>query len=453
MSSASELVILACVASFVSPILMVVGLRIWEWFWAGSGFALNMVKCVLVTPLFLLMSLALGRLGQALFDHGDAGDSARGVFDGATIGLLLFTGALGIALGDNLWLLALRRLGTSPLVVVDALKPFAGALAAFIFLGEELSVFGWVGMCIAMLGVMFTGLDRARQANLLQARENELAAGGLLNPNTDPEEGARETSKLVSGYVLASIYVVLDGIALVATKRWGSDLTTWDINLIRFGSSAVWLALAWLALTISFRRRDEIMPATKSLNSYALEEEGGGAGGSPMQDEASRLRGRHWEKIRRNFQRRHRSGFNPQRTIESIESALEAEGHNLEELMEAGSPPPRTVWFDLPHRDSMPWPAWPWVAFGALLVTFGSPSLTTFALFHIPVGLLLTFTSLGPVWAIGLRPIKRGLNRTPELTDAPQEALTPATVARTAAGPALAVAGVLILALDQLGVL
>ena len=102
----------------------------------------------------------------------------------------------------------------------------------------------------------------------------------------------------------------------------------------------------------------------------------------------------------------------------------------------------------------MPWPAWPWVAFGALLVTFCSPALTTFALFHIPVGLLLTFASVGPIWAMGLRPIKRGLNRKPEITDALlQEPLTPAVIARTAVGPALSATGVLLLALDQLGIL
>ena len=449
---------------------MVVGLRVWEWFWAGSGFTLNLVKCVLVTPLFLIMGLALGRLGSAIFDTSTDGESAREAFDAVTIGLLLFSGALGIALGDNLWLLALRRLGTSPLVVVDALKPFAGALAAFIFLGEDLSVFAWVGMCITMIGVTATGLDRARQANLMYMKDNELVAGGLLSSQSASPEGTRETKKLIFGYAVASVYVVLDGIALVATKRWGSRLTTWDINLIRFGSSAVWLSLMWLSLHVGFSRREEMVkpaPNKAALSSYALElEEGGGGGlqeeeGSPSssrEEDASLKKpggGRHnWEKVRRNFSRRQRSTFPTQRTLAALELALEAEGRTLEELEEADSAPPRTLWFALPHDDSMPWPAWPWVAFGALLVTFCSPALTTFALFHIPVGLLLTFASVGPIWAMGLRPIKRGLNRKPEITDALlQEPLTPAVIARTAVGPALSATGVLLLALDQLGIL
>jgi len=43
-----------------------------------------------------------------------------------------------------------------------------------------------------------------------------------------------------------------------------------------------------------------------------------------------------------------------------------------------------------------------WCLFGVLLVTFICPSLSTFALFQLPLGLMLTLTSLGPLYSLPL---------------------------------------------------
>jgi drug/metabolite transporter (DMT)-like permease len=68
---------------------------------------------------------------------------------------------LGIAVGDIVWLQALQSLGARKLILVDSVKPFCGALFAWMFLGEEMRPTSALGILVRLCVCVLAGL-RAR---------------------------------------------------------------------------------------------------------------------------------------------------------------------------------------------------------------------------------------------------------------------------------------------------
>lgn len=102
---------------------------------------LNLGKCVLALA-FMAPTLAL--LGEPLAPAVPA----------STVGLLLVSGALGIAVSDTLFFVALNRLGASLTAIVDCFySPFVIGLS-FLLLGERLSPVQMAGAALVVSAVL-----------------------------------------------------------------------------------------------------------------------------------------------------------------------------------------------------------------------------------------------------------------------------------------------------------
>ena len=114
-----------------------------------SPFALNLFKNTVALLLFLPL---LPLLGKPFLPAASAADYA----------LLLFSGFLGIAVSDTLFLTALNLLGASLLAIVDCVySPFIIVLS-YVFLGERLNPWQFLGVlliaaAIAVMGWKSTG--------------------------------------------------------------------------------------------------------------------------------------------------------------------------------------------------------------------------------------------------------------------------------------------------------
>ena len=72
--------------------------------------------------------------------------------------------------------------------------------------------------------------------------EGKMSGGGA---QTSPKQrgGGLRSREMSVGYVLAFLNVLFDVAGSAITKHYGVGLTTWDINLVRFGSAAVILGI------------------------------------------------------------------------------------------------------------------------------------------------------------------------------------------------------------------
>ena len=94
----------------------------------GSAVQLNCLKNGLATLLFAPMLVLLPWSTQ---------------FGG--LGLLLLSGAIGIAAGDSFYLAALRRLGTRRTLTVEAVGPVLASVGSVLLMGEQLRLQAWIG--------------------------------------------------------------------------------------------------------------------------------------------------------------------------------------------------------------------------------------------------------------------------------------------------------------------
>lgn len=107
------------------------------------------------------------------------------------IGLLAASGLVGLLVGDIAWLAALPRLGARLTVLVLALAPVFAALAGRVILGERLGPGAVAGIAVTLAGV----------ALVVTERRSGLAP-----------------AHLVTGFVLALVAAVCQGVALVVAK-------------------------------------------------------------------------------------------------------------------------------------------------------------------------------------------------------------------------------------------
>ena len=103
----------------------------------GPAWLLNVLKNSLATLCFLpvLLSIPWGQSGSGLI-------------------WLLFSGAVGIALGDTFYLLALRRLGTRRTLTVESIGPVLASIGSVVLMGEVLAPAAWIGACCVTAAVV-----------------------------------------------------------------------------------------------------------------------------------------------------------------------------------------------------------------------------------------------------------------------------------------------------------
>ena len=172
------------VAAAVSPLLGAVGLFLWGKVWTGDAYALNLVKC------------SVGSLGFVLVGALARGDGWLAALTPDALRWLVASALVGIVVGDNLWLRALRVLGARRVILVDVLKPFVAAALARVELGEGVSPGIVVGMAVTMGGVLAVALER-ENADGRRGREKGEGGDGGEAPGAGGEgmndgEGGRD---------------------------------------------------------------------------------------------------------------------------------------------------------------------------------------------------------------------------------------------------------------------
>jgi drug/metabolite transporter (DMT)-like permease len=82
--------------------------------------------------------------------------------------LILLSGAIGIGLGDSVYLEALRILGPRRTTLLKVLAPVFAGLIAWIFMHEELTLRSWGGIALCTFGVAWVQGERIPQGDLYE---------------------------------------------------------------------------------------------------------------------------------------------------------------------------------------------------------------------------------------------------------------------------------------------
>jgi len=279
--------VLGVVAALAAPLVMTTGFFIWDGLWQGSSLGLNIFKGVLASSIFLLVIGILNlSTGATYLSHsGTATD----------VSWILFSGFTGITIGDTCWLQALTMIGARRVIIVDVTKPFVAALIGYIGLNEPLTPLLFVGLGLTMGGVGIVSFEQTskpkageeeekekekekdiKQADKQEEEDNDQGADQATTTTQDsimvsmsttaattkpppPRTccGRCTSNRLAVGYVFACFNVLFDVVGSFLTRKFGEGLTTFDINAIRFGSSAATLVLlSGLPLLCSCVARD-----------------------------------------------------------------------------------------------------------------------------------------------------------------------------------------------------
>jgi len=137
--------------------------------------------------------------------------------DGVTLGLLVSSGVVGIALGDTFFFQALIRLDPRLTVVLATVGQVFTVLLAIVVLAERPTFLSWVGMGLVLLGVFWVLWDQLPK-----------------------EEGARRVKLAGVGYGLASAACMAVGIILA--KLAVEDVPALQATTMRLAAGMLALA-------------------------------------------------------------------------------------------------------------------------------------------------------------------------------------------------------------------
>lgn len=98
-----------------------------------------------------------------------------------TVWLLLFSGAIGIGIGDTAFFSALNQLGERPaLLLTETLAPPMTLCIGFVMLSESFSPVGILGILVTLAGVAWVLSERTSSAPRQTERENPYGQRGLV---------------------------------------------------------------------------------------------------------------------------------------------------------------------------------------------------------------------------------------------------------------------------------
>ena len=386
------------IAALLAPLFMSLGFFIWDMRWTvsgGSAFALNMFKCNVASIWFAIVAAIRG--------FSQRGSSS--VFNVQSIGFLTLSSTLGIIIGDVLWLEALRLLGAKHVIVSDSLKPFAAAILGRFLLREALHPLSWVGMVLTVLGVgmvAWEGQNNLSDENELKhncqqtiavkkvddnqpaaennatqqsiALENGQVDGDETNEQPQPqankehgpvneidqikisEQRQFNLNEYRRGYMCAALNILADSAGSLWTKKYGVGMTTWSINLIRFGFAGV--VMLFVSLGMRLHRRCLISDDTKHNGT-------------------------------------NNPGLQISDTIHIDDIGNTSSSSNTPEAAIISD---KTLkWFELPTLTTK---GWLQITLGVAFVTFLCPALEKFALMQITLGLCISLASIGPLYGV-----------------------------------------------------
>ena len=214
------------ISAATAPLFMAIGFVMWEKHWTSSALLLNIFKCTFASTIFLVVSI----LDRSFFSVSNA------LFSFEKVGYLILSSLLGIIVGDNMWLQALKLLGTRRTMLVDSIKPFVGALLSALILKEEVSLMLFLGMFFTASGVLLVGLERSEEMHTNSGEEGlEGRVPDVSIENVVVNTGAVSSLTVYVGYMCAFFNVLLDVGGTIITKQFGQTYSTFEINYIRFG--------------------------------------------------------------------------------------------------------------------------------------------------------------------------------------------------------------------------
>ncbi|MFQ3617826.1 MAG: DMT family transporter [Cyanobacteriota bacterium] len=132
-----------------------------------------------LSPMALNVSkglISIGLIGLTLGLRGAELPAASG----SAVGLLLFSGAVGIGLGDTAYFEALNSLGARRGLLMESLAPPLTALLALLFLQERLSSAAWLGIGLTVAGVAWVIVERSPDLAIAHYRPVRGVVFGLI---------------------------------------------------------------------------------------------------------------------------------------------------------------------------------------------------------------------------------------------------------------------------------
>jgi drug/metabolite transporter (DMT)-like permease len=260
--------VLGVISALTAPFLVVVGFIVWDNHWNGTAFALNMYNCTMTAIGFLIVSIVVR---QFVLEPS----TEEEIFTSQKIGGLMVSSTIGILIGDWVWLEGLRLLGSRKIIVVDSLKPFLAVFLGEVFLDERLERGAIIGLILTVLGVALVGLEKEdhnietettiecesvgaagkevfnERTVLIEKDKNEQSSTVVVVDSYAQQRknrGKQSTKEFIYGLVMAILNVVLHTFGVLLTKKYGVGMTTFEINLIRFGFAGICMALLSFSL-------------------------------------------------------------------------------------------------------------------------------------------------------------------------------------------------------------
>lgn len=407
--------VLGFTAATLAPLAMTFGFIIWGKSWQGSAYALNVFKCSLAGFVFMIVAFS--------FPSG----GSPGIYSQS---MVVLSSVIGIIIGDNTWLMALQIIGAKRVIVIDALKPFCAAFVAYFILDEPLTLKICIGVLVSSLGVVMvsteTPITVVAKEDLTEKPENshstELSGTSQNVDNTTTDTTTSiSSSTMLWGYILAAINVILDAFGSVLTKQFGTEMNTWEINLLRFGFAAIIMGsislimLSYEHFMLSkWTKFQELSESMHALNTIVDIENVDQSNEDRMNkieetiEVQSVIHQDSYSSYSNTTGTCSRDNGNFSRLgMEDSQSEYDSEiidntGNNTSISSTNSSSTTTSRWYSFPTTKEMSRIQWVQVALGVMFVTFLCPAMSNYALFQLPLSLCLTLNSLGPVYSIPL---------------------------------------------------
>ena len=374
------------IAALLAPFFMSLGFFIWDTRWSGSAFALNLFKCNVASTWFAIMA---GIRGFSV-------DGSIEVFTITSVGYLTLSSTLGIIIGDVLWLEALRLLGAKHVIVADSLKPFAAAILGRFILGEALHPLGYVGMTLTVIGVGIVAWEGQNSNSIAKCDEvnnkdeihhSEEQQQQIFEDTSADKSVHVNLNEYKRGYVCAILNVLADSFGSLFTKQHGVGMTTWTINLIRFGFAGLIL----LIISIGMRFHQKWFVPDNSLTK--IEEDADIAATTHIDDTGNTLRETSTTEASK------KSKTKVEVATPNTTNHIQDNGNARGEAVMTEPPENNSVprWFELPTLTTKTWLQ---ITLGVAFVTFLCPALEKFALMQIALGLCAAVASVGPLYGV-----------------------------------------------------
>jgi len=262
------------------------------------------------------------------------------------VAYLVLSAFLGIFIGDGFWLYALEVLGPRKVIVCDCIKPFLAAACGYLFLDDEFKYVSVIGILMTMIGVFLISLER----NADKEEEEEEEEGNEKEGEDEEEE--KVEAKIKSFEILPSSLAekkVEKKVSWLSRKHMGAICAVLNVIFDVFGSF----------LTRSYGEK---------MNTFEINIIRFGSASVML-----------W------------IGYFIIRVVYSSSHST-----------------PQMFRFSSFKDEIMSRKEWSVISLGVLFVTFGAPALSNYALFKIELGICLTLTSIGPIFALPLTYISKG---------------------------------------------